>query len=31
MTDLSSFNIELPIPTTGSEHIDEVLDAYNVE
>lgn len=31
LTDLSSFNVELPIPSSGSEHQEEILDTYSVE
>jgi hypothetical protein len=31
LTDLSNFNITLPIPSSGTEHHEEVLDSYSVE
>lgn len=31
ITDLSGFNVELPIPSSGSEHQEETLDTYSVE
>jgi len=31
LSDLSSFGVELPIPSSGSESIKEVLDTYNAE
>jgi hypothetical protein len=31
LTDLSSFNVELPIPASGTEHQEEILDTYSAE